>query len=442
VTACPTEAQLSAAIEGQLPDAEAARINTHLAECESCRDLIESLAHGPPASGGDPLLGMMLGEYLVEERIGQGGMGVVYRARQPLIGKQVAVKLLRGSLSSDPQSVQRLVTEAQAVNAIGHRGIIDIFSFGQLHDGRRYIVMEYLVGTPLNDYLKRTGKLTPYQTLLLLDDVVSALAAAHGAGIIHRDLKPSNLFLVQQPDNTRFVKVLDFGLSRPVRQRDDAKSSLLLGTPMYMAPELIKGGEVGTWTDLYALGVMAWQMLAGQRPFEGGSAIAVMKKQVEQPPPPLLPLSGPIPAPLEQWVMSLLEKDWKKRPQSTSEARQAVKRMLHALSTEKTAIEPPLAERGKPIGAPPSQKLPKIPSDVDPQSLGRLPHPKRVIPVHEQMTDPMAPVVTDDAVTAPEAKDEDLEPEVPTEVPLPKRSPKPPPEQPLMTRLIRFLKRK
>ncbi len=440
MTPCPSEAELAAAIEGRLAEADAKRINTHLAECEKCRDLIESLAESP-APGGDPLLGMMLGEYLVEERIGQGGMGVVYRARQPLIGKQVAVKLLRGSMSTDPQAVQRLITEAQAVNAIGHRGIIDIFSFGQVHDGRRYIVMEYLVGTPLNDYLKRTGKLTPYQTLLLLDDVVSALAAAHGAGIIHRDLKPSNLFLVQQPDGTKFVKVLDFGLSRPARQRDDQQKQLLLGTPMYMAPELIKGGEVGAWTDLYAIGLIAWQMLAGQRPFEGGSAIAVMKRQVEQPPPPLLPLSGPIPAPLEQWVMSLLEKDWKKRPRSTTEARQAVKRMLHALSTEKTSIELPAAEQDpeRTITATPSQKL-RIPAGVEPESLSRLRHPKRAMAParqQEQMTDPMAPVVTDDAVTAPEAKEDDLEPEVPTEVPRPKTK-----EKPLMARLVKFLKRK
>ncbi len=336
VTGCPSEAELLDAIEGRLGDAEALAVNAHLEGCELCRALIECVADAR-LPGRDPLIGTTLGEYVVEERIGQGGMGIVYRARHPLIGKQVAVKLLRGSLSRDEKNVKRLLAEAQAVNAIGHRGIIDIFSVGQLPDGRRYIVMEYLVGTPLDEYLAATGRLTPYQMCLLLDDVLAALAAAHAASLIHRDLKPSNLFLVSQPDGTKFVKVLDFGLARPMGRRDERTQNVLLGTPEYMAPELIHGGELGAWTDLYAVGVIAWQMLAGRRLFGDASVTVILRKHLDAPVPPVSSHAPGLPPPLEKWVMSLLQKDWRKRPHDTLEERQKLKRMLHALSTERTA---------------------------------------------------------------------------------------------------------
>ncbi|MBL8955206.1 MAG: protein kinase [Myxococcaceae bacterium] len=344
---CPSEAELFDAIEGRLADAEAARLNGHLEMCEACRDLIESLAE-VSAVDDDPLLGAQLGEYIIEERIGQGGTGVVYRARQPLIGKQVAVKLPRGSLSRDEVAVKRLLVEAQAVNAIRHRGIIDIFSYGQLPDGRQYLVMEYLVGAPLDEYLRATRRLTPYQTLLILDEVLSALAAAHAAGVIHRDLKPSNLFMVSQPDGTKFVKVLDFGFSRLTKTKSEHTRHVMLGTPAYMAPELIRGGEVGPWTDLYAVGVLAWQLLVGRRPIEGSSVRTTLRQQLEAPVPAPSQFEKDVPAPLDAWVMALLTKDWRKRPQSTAGERKAVQRMLHALSTEKTERDDRLTLREGP----------------------------------------------------------------------------------------------
>ena len=396
MSACPTEAELLDAIEGRLSDADRRYVNAHLEACDTCRELIERLAKGP-TPGADPMLGMMLGEYLVEERIGQGGMGVVYRARQPLIGKQVAVKLLRGSFSKDPEAVQRLLGEAQAVNAIGHRGIIDIFSFGQLPDGRRYVMMEYLVGTPLSDYLRATGKLTPYQALVLLDELLAALAAAHGAGILHRDLKPSNLFLVAQPDGTKFIKVLDFGLSRPMAAREGHTRQVLLGTPAYMSPELIRGEELGAWTDLYAVGVIAWQMLAGRRPFEDTSIVALLKKQLEAPVPPLSQYAKDVPAPVEAWVMSLLAKDWRKRPHSTAAVRADVRRMLHALSTEKTVQA--------------DDVLPPPGSDTEPIPVGRLPHPSAALPPNRLTTDPELPAITPPVGPIPsEEPDGDAEP--------------------------------
>jgi len=374
VTGCPSEAELLDAIEGRLGDADASAVTAHLDACELCRALIECVADAG-AQGTDPLIGTVLGEYVVEERIGQGGMGIVYRARHPLIGKQVAVKLLRGRLSRDEASMKGLLAEAQAVNAIGHRGIIDIFSIGQLPDGRRYIVMEYLVGAPLNEYLAATGKLTPYQMLLLLDDVLAALGAAHAAGIIHRDLKPSNLFLVAQPDGTKFVKVLDFGLARPMGKRDARTQELLLGTPEYMAPELIHGGELGAWTDLYAVGVIAWQMLAGRRLFGDASVTQILRKHLDAPVPPLSLYAPGVPPPIEKWVSSLLQKDARKRPRDTVEVRQKLKRMLHALSTERTVPAEAVTVAAVPVVSDPIETIGM-----------RLKHPKDALV--EPNTDP------------------------------------------------------
>src|SRR5512140_92081 len=156
----------------------------------------------------DPMLGTRIGDYIVEERIGSGGMGIVYRAVQPLIGKQVAIKILSPYMASHPESVHRLLAEARMVSSIQHSGIIDIFGFGELPDGRQYMIMEYLKGTPLDVYLTKHHRLEPAEAFPILEEVLAALGAAHAAGVIHRDLKPNNVFLVQQPDGTRYVKLL------------------------------------------------------------------------------------------------------------------------------------------------------------------------------------------------------------------------------------------
>ncbi|HVG58183.1 MAG TPA: serine/threonine-protein kinase, partial [Hyalangium sp.] len=173
-----------------------------------------SLMWGEEPPTRDPLIGMKLGEYELRSRIGVGGMGFVYDGIQPLIGKRVAVKVLRPELAQAPEQVARLLAEARAVNAIRHRGIIDIFGFGQVPDGRQYIVMEFLDGQPLDAYLAEKIKLPPTEALSILDEVLAALGAAHGAGVVHRDLKPSNIFLVREPGGTRYVKLLDFGLAK------------------------------------------------------------------------------------------------------------------------------------------------------------------------------------------------------------------------------------
>src|SRR5690349_6945070 len=165
---------------------------------------------------GDPELppGTQVGEYVIEEKIGEGGFGTVYRAVHPVIGKAAAIKILHSHRSSHPQMVARFIAEARAVNQIGHPNIVDIFSFGKLDDDRRYYVMELLSGMPLERYLRMTGAIPPNVALPLLRGISRALSAAHEAGIVHRDMKPDNIFVVIGKDSAMTLKLLDFGIAK------------------------------------------------------------------------------------------------------------------------------------------------------------------------------------------------------------------------------------
>ncbi|RYZ11622.1 MAG: serine/threonine protein kinase, partial [Myxococcaceae bacterium] len=205
----------------------------------------------------DALLGTQLGEFVIEERIGAGGMGVVYRAVHPLIGKQAAIKVMRQELVS-PQQVQRLLVEARSVNAIRHPGIIDIFGFGSLPDERPYVIMELLKGRPLSDFVRAQSRMDLESVVWVMDQMLAALGAAHRAGVVHRDLKPANVFVVESPETPTAIKLVDFGIAKVLESRDSPLTSdgSIIGTPEFMAPEQIRGGSVGPETDLYAAGVM------------------------------------------------------------------------------------------------------------------------------------------------------------------------------------------
>ncbi|WP_236069254.1 serine/threonine-protein kinase [Citreicoccus inhibens] len=302
----------------------------------------------PPAEPPrDPLIGMKLGEYELRSRIGVGGMGLVYDGIQPLIGKRVAVKVLRPELAHSAEQVARLLAEARAVNAIRHRGIIDIFGFGQVPDGRQYIVMEFLDGQPLDAVLAEKGRLPVHEALALLEEVLGGLAAAHGAGVVHRDLKPSNIFLVQQPDGSRYVKLLDFGLAKrgegPTGRTAQTRTDMVVGTPEYMAPEQARGQEVGPMTDLYAMGVVTFEMVTGRLPFVGSSPVDLLMKHVEARPPRPSEFVPDLPPALDAFVLQMLTKDPETRPNSADTLRQQLQRLrrtLRATRTNPTAPAP------------------------------------------------------------------------------------------------------
>lgn len=271
-----------------------------------------------PAPLSDPLIGMQLGEYVIQEQIGLGGMGIVYRGEQPVIGKQVAIKVLRPEVGDQALYVERLLAEARAVNAIRHRGIIDIFSFDQMPDGRQYFVMEYLEGTPLDTWLSRKGPLPVQEAIRLADELLDALSAAHRAGVIHRDLKPSNIFLVRQPGGGSYVKVLDFGLAKHISSSEarpqQTLHGLIIGTPEYMAPEQVRGDPVSARTDLYSFGIILFQLLTGQLPFQARVPAEYLVHHLEHTPPSPLELRPDLPPALAALVLKLLEKAPEARP--------------------------------------------------------------------------------------------------------------------------------
>jgi serine/threonine-protein kinase len=292
------------------------------------------------SSAQDPLTGLKLGEYELRQRIGVGGMGLVYEGIQPLIGKRVAVKVLRPELAAAEEQVARLLAEARAVNAIRHRGIVDIFGFGQVPDGRQYIIMEYLEGVALDAHLTEKGRLPVPEALDILDEVLSGLGAAHGAGVVHRDLKPSNIFLVKQPDGSRYVKLLDFGLAKmglPTGRTAQTRTDMVVGTPEYMAPEQARGQPVGPMTDLYALGVVAFEMVTGRLPFTGTSPVDLLMKHVDARPPRPSEFVPELPAALDAFVLQMLTKDPEARPGSAEQLRRQLQRLRDTLTQQAQA---------------------------------------------------------------------------------------------------------
>jgi serine/threonine protein kinase len=259
--------------------------------------------------------GSMVGEYEVQAQIGEGAMGTVYSAVHPLIGKHVAIKVLKPELCANQASIDRFVHEAQAVNKIGHPNIVDVFSLGELEDGRAYFVMEWLRGEDLKIKLKH-GSIPVAEACDILDGIARALEAAHAKDIIHRDLKPDNVFLHQVDNGPLMVKLLDFGIAKLVRTTPGAEKTQtgnMLGTPRYISPEQARGVHVDHRSDIYSLGVMAYEMLAGRPPFDGETAMDLVVKHLNEDPPPLHDFAK-LPKNLEQCVMRMLAKDPTARP--------------------------------------------------------------------------------------------------------------------------------
>ena len=190
--------------------------------------------------------GTEVGGYIIDGALGYGGMGQVYSATHPLIGKRAAIKVLKPDLSRDPAAVERFVLEARAVNQIGHPNIVDIYDFGVLDDGRRYYLMDLLEGEPLRARLQRTGALHVSEAASVIDETASALAAAHDKGIVHRDLKPDNVFMVNVSGRWPEVRLLDWGLAKLLRGATGKYQTVtgsVLGTPVYMSPEQARGDD-------------------------------------------------------------------------------------------------------------------------------------------------------------------------------------------------------
>lgn len=274
----------------------------------------------------DPLLGtVLLEQFRIEEQIGTGGMGTVYRAHQTTVDRDVAIKVLRPELARDEQAVFRFEREARVAISLDHPNLVRVFLCGRLADGRLYIVMELLEGRSLADELDDHGSPSLERALIMTMKLCAGLGAVHAAGIVHRDIKPENVYLVKRGTDPDFVKLVDFGIAR-VLEADGVgptttQSGRVFGTATYISPEAATGEETDQRSDIYSLGVLTYQLLTGELPFEGKTAGAVLMQHVHQE-PPLLQSKGrgaEVPDDVARVVMRALSKDPDVRQQTLSE---------------------------------------------------------------------------------------------------------------------------
>lgn len=250
-------------------------------------------------------------------------MGAVYLGEHAFIGKRVAVKILHAEFADDEQVIKRFIQEAQAAAAIRHKGIIDVMDVGVSYAGDPYLVMEYLEGESLAGLLEREKRLDLAAASAILEQVLLALTAAHEKGVVHRDLKPENIFLVHQQDDTPAIKLIDFGIakfSRNEMQTRITRPEDVFGTPYYMSPEQMRGsGEVDNRSDLFSVGIIFYQMLAGERPFTADNRAELMLRIMTEEPRPPRQAYPDFPAQAEPLIMKALEKKPEYRFQSATE---------------------------------------------------------------------------------------------------------------------------
>jgi tRNA A-37 threonylcarbamoyl transferase component Bud32 len=283
----------------------------------------------PPA---DSYVGKTIdGRYRVEMVLGEGGMGVVYLARHKVIDKRVAIKVLRADMAREKEMTERFLQEAKAASSIGNPHIIDISDFGDLPDGSTYFVMEWLDGKPLTRVLAETKPLPVDRLINIVRQIGDALAAAHQRGIVHRDLKPDNIFLVKRGQDADFVKILDFGIAKVSTSATSrlTRAGTVFGTPHYMSPEQAAGTQVDSRTDIYALGVILYEMASGKVPFDADNFMGILTQHMYKAPVPIRALVPPpdVPAGLEAIILKALSKKPEQRYQTMEEVSDDLERM-------------------------------------------------------------------------------------------------------------------
>jgi eukaryotic-like serine/threonine-protein kinase len=284
----------------------------------------------------DSLTGNVIdGRYEIQARVGEGGMGVVYKARQISIDRVIALKVLNPQMATDPTWVQRFYNEAKACSRLQHPNTIRMFDFGQTSDGRLFMTMEFLDGQSLRAALQN-GPLAPQRVAKILIQCCASLAEAHSIGIIHRDIKPDNVFLLNMAGSPDFVKLLDFSVAKLLEgDRMKTQAGVVFGTPQYMSPEQGRGLPLDARSDLYALGILAFEMLTGSVPFHDDNPMTVIQMHLHAGVPPM---PDTVPYPLQQVVRRALEKNAAQRFQSAGEMMQQCQQVFAELTAGGVSI--------------------------------------------------------------------------------------------------------
>jgi len=298
-----------------------------------------------PYAQGEELVGTVLAErYEILELLGQGGMGAVYKARDNELERLVALKLIRPELASNPEILRRFKQELILAREVTHRNVIRIFDLGQTK-GIKFITMEFVEGRDLRAMLREKVKIPPDETVQIIAQVCRALEAAHTAGVVHRDLKPQNIML----DAKDRVYVMDFGIAHSLETPGMTQTGALMGTPEYMSPEQAKGMKVDARSDLFALGIIFYEMLTGISPYKADTALATLLKRTQERPQPPAEVDPTIPMAISAVVMKCLEID---RDQRFSTAREILEDLGHEMPTSVRTIPPtmlPAAAAPKPL---------------------------------------------------------------------------------------------
>ena len=316
----------------------------------------------------DLLVGTLVADrYCVIDRLGAGGMGVVYRARQEGIGRMVALKVLARRLADDPRAVARFFREAQIVSQLRHPHTVTLFDFGRTDDSLLYMAMDLIEGPSLAATL-RHGRLPLPRALTVIDQVCQSLTEAHAKGIVHRDIKPDNILFDTVGGSNDFIQVLDFGIAHITDHRDTLTASgMVVGTPEYVSPEQATGAAVDARADVYLLGLLLYHMIVGKPPFEADTPVGLLLRHANEPPPPLSAGRPDIDPRLANLVEQMLAKQPKDRPQSVVE----VRKILEPISRDPVVPNPSGSPRGSVTK--PARKVdvvtpPVIPTDLQEES--------------------------------------------------------------------------
>ncbi|MCA9530938.1 MAG: serine/threonine protein kinase, partial [Myxococcales bacterium] len=350
-------------------------------------------AIGGAAEAASRLGEVLLGRFVLDAVLGQGGMGTVYEAVDRDTGESVAIKVLHPQLTRNEDAVRRFKREARIATAVAHPNLVRVFLFGQLDDGSLYLVMERLRGRSLAALLEAERALDVGRALHIALQVCEALGAAHAQGVVHRDVKPENVFITERRGDPDFVKVLDFGIARLLSATDTqaTASGMIFGTARYISPEGASGEPTDARSDVYSIAVLTYLLLAGRTPFDDASPVALLLHHVNTPPPPIAALAcgGPVPGEVAEVVLGALAKDPAARPSNAAELGAALRRAarregidIARATVVRAPASPSSTSTPEPLGSGADAASPPAPPESD---LGALAEPTQVVgtvPVH------------------------------------------------------------